>query len=68
MVVTDTPLFARSVAGGQARVADVPAGNYQLHVWHSSLGESVPPQLVPLTVGAADVEQRLRLDANGLAR
>ena len=68
VVVTDTPLFARSAAGGQARVADVPAGNYQLHVWHSSLGESVPPQLVPLTVGAADVDQRVKLGPNGLAK
>ena len=68
VVVTDTPLFARSAAGGHARVADVPAGTYQLHVWHSSLAETAPAQLVPLTVGAADVEQRLRLGANGLAR
>ena len=68
VVVTDTPLFARSAAGGHARVDDVPAGNYQLHVWHSLLAETAPAQLVPLTVGAADVEQRLRLGANGLAR
>ncbi len=68
VVVTDTPLWARSAAGGQARVADVPAGSYQLHVWHSSLAETVPAQLLPLAVGAADVEQRLKLGPNGLAR
>ncbi len=68
VVVTDTPLWARSAADGHARVVDVPAGSYQLHVWHSSLAESVPAQLVPLTVSAGDVEQRLKLGANGLAK
>ena len=68
VVVTDTPLWARSAAGGHARVVDVPAGSYQMHVWHSSLAETVPPQLVALTVGAGDVEQRVRLGANGLAK
>ena len=68
VVVTDTPLWARSAAGGQARVADVPPGSYEMHVWHSSFAETVPAQLVPLTVGAADVDQRVKLGANGLAR
>jgi len=68
VVVTDTPLWARSAAGGRARVADVPPGAYQLHVWHASLTETAPVQLVPLTVGAADVDQRLRLGANGLVK
>jgi plastocyanin len=68
VVVTDTPLWARSAAGGQARVADVPAGSYQLRVWHSSLAENVPPQSMALTVGASDVDQRITLDADGLAK
>jgi plastocyanin len=68
VVVTDTPLWARSAAGGDARIVDVPAGSYQMHVWHSILAETVAPQLVPLTVGAADVDQRVRLGANGLAK
>ena len=68
VVVTDTPLWARSAAGGRARVADVPPGAYQLHVWHASLAETAPVQLVPLTVGAGDVDQRLRLGANGLVK
>ena len=68
VVVTDTPLWARSGATGQARVADVPPGNYQMHVWHASLAETMPAQLVPLTVGAGDVDQRLKLGANGLAK
>ena len=68
VVVTDTPLWARSAAGGLARVVDVPPGSYQMHVWHSSLAETAPAQLVPLTVGAADLDQRVKLGADGLAR
>jgi len=67
VVVTDTPLWARSAAG-QAKVLDVPAGNYQLHVWHSSLAETTPPQLLPLTVAAGDVEQHVRLGPGGLVK
>lgn len=68
VVVTDTPLWARSTAGGRARVTDVPAGSYQMHVWHSSLADTTPPQLLPLTVGAADVDQRVKLGAGGIAK
>ena len=68
VVVTDTPLWARSAASGQARVADVPPGSYQMRVWHSSLNDAAPPQVVPLTVGAADVEQRVKLGPGGIAR
>ena len=68
VVVTDTPLWARSAAGGRARVVDVPAGSYQMHVWHSSLADTTPPQLLALTVGAADVDQRVKLGAGGITR
>ena len=68
VVVSDTPLWARSAAGGHAKVADVPPGSYQMHVWHASLAETTPPQLLPLTVGAADIEQRVRLGAAGLVK
>jgi len=68
VVVTDTPLWALSAAGGRAKVADVPPGSYQMHVWHSSLAETTPPQLVPLVVGAGDVDQRVRLGAGGIAK
>ena len=68
VVVTDTPLWARSAASGQARVADVPPGSYQMRVWHSSLDDAAPPQVVPVTVGAADVDQRVKLAPGGLAK
>ena len=68
VVVSDTPLWARSSGAGLARVADVPPGGYQLHVWHSSLEETTPAQLLPLAVGDADVERRVRLAPGGLVR
>jgi len=68
VVVSDTPLWARSAAGGHARVTDVPPGNYRMQLWHSSFAETTPPQLLPLTVGAADLEQRVRLAPGGLVR
>jgi len=65
VIVVDTPYFARSTAGGRARLDAVPAGAYQLRVWHSSLPESTAPTSVPLTIGADDVEQRVRLVGAG---
>lgn len=67
VVVTDTPLWARSSAGGHARVVDVVPGNYQLQVWHSSLAESAPLML-PIVVAASDVEQHVKLGMAGTAR
>ena len=68
VVVTDTPLWALGAATGHAHVADVPPGNYQMHVWHASLAETTPPQLLPLTVAAGDVEQRVKLGPGGIAK
>jgi len=68
VVVSDTPLWARSAAGGHAKVTDVPPGSYQLHVWHSSLAETTAPQLLPLVVGATDIDQHIKLGAGGLVK
>lgn len=68
VVVSDTPLWARSAAGGHAKVADVPPGSYALHVWHASLAETTSPQLLPLVVGTSDVDQRVKLGAGGLVK
>ncbi len=68
VVVTDTPLWARSAAGGRAHVADVPPGSYEMRVWHASLAEAAPPQQLALTVAAGDVDQRVRLGPGGLVR
>jgi plastocyanin len=63
VVVVDTPFHARSGGGGRARLDAVPVGAYQLRVWHASLPEGTPPVSVALAVGAADVEQRVKLAA-----
>jgi plastocyanin len=68
VVVTDTPLWARSASGGHARVTDVAPGSYQMQVWHSSLAESTPPQTVALTVAAGDIDQRVKLTPGGLSK
>lgn len=36
-LVVDTPWFAKSDAAGQARVDELPAGDYGLHLWHPRL-------------------------------
>jgi len=61
VVVSDTPYYARSGAGGRVRIEGVPPGNYQMRVWHSTLAENAPPMSVPLTVGAADADERVKL-------
>ena len=40
---------------------DVPPGAYRLRVWHASIPEGVEPTTVPVTIAAADVEQRVVL-------
>jgi plastocyanin len=68
VVVTDTPLWARSGPGGHARVEGVAPGSYEIHVWHATLAESAPPVAVPVVIAAADVDQRVRLGQGGSSR
>ena len=68
VVVVDTPFHARSNAAGRVRIDGVPPGGYVLHVWHSSLAENAPPMTMPLTIGTADLEQRVKLGADGFAK
>jgi len=68
VVVTDTPLWARTGPGGHARIEGVAPGAWQLHVWHATQADGAPPVLVPVTVAAADVDQRVRLGTGGSAR
>ena len=65
VVVTDTPLWARSGAGGRLRIEGVAPGSYQMQVWHATLSESAPPQVQSLVVGAADLDQRVKLATGG---
>lgn len=61
IVVSDTPLHARTGADGRARLGDLPAGDYELRTWHASLPVDRPPAPVRATVGSADSELAVRL-------
>ena len=65
VVVVDTPLHARSDAGGRARIDDVPPGSYRLRAWHPGLAAMAEPASMPLAVGTADVDQRITLNLGG---
>jgi plastocyanin len=65
VVVVDTPLFARSAAGGKAQIDGVPAGSYTLRVWHSELADATVPLAMPLVVDAEKVEARAALATSG---
>lgn len=38
MYVAETPYFAKSGKDGNANLNDLPAGEYQLKIWHPSMG------------------------------
>jgi plastocyanin len=61
VVVVDTPLYARSTSSGKAQIDAVPAGDYELRVWHSELVEPSAPVSSPLAVGSADSQTRISL-------
>ena len=61
VVVADTPWFARSGAGGEARIEAVPAGNYRLRLWHAGLAPNAEDTVIALTLGAADAQQNVKL-------
>lgn len=59
--VVDTPWFAVT-REGKARIAQVPAGAYQLQVWHPRWPEDRAPHRQPLTLDARDAEVVVRLE------
>lgn len=64
IVVSDTPWHAVAGADGKARVGNVPAGRYTLRVWHPSILGNAEGPSVALTVGAADLQQSVRLSGS----
>lgn len=50
-VVQEHPYYAVSAANGEFKLTDVPPGDYELKVWHETLGEST--QKVTVGAGAA---------------
>lgn len=60
VVVVETPYFARSAEAGKVTLANVPAGNYRLRVWHPELPVGAPATDQALGVGAANVSLTIR--------
>ena len=50
--VVETPFFAKAGRDGAARIEGLPAGEYDLHVWHYAQAARVDPQ--PLKLRAED--------------
>ena len=55
--VLETPYFATTGADGRARIADVPAGTYEIHIWHPRLVPGSPPPSQRRTLGEGRDEQ-----------
>lgn len=52
VVVTDTPHYGRTDANGKVALTQLPAGDFQLRVWHPRLREGQPGATQPHRVGA----------------
>ncbi len=62
--VADTPFFGKSAKDGKAHIADVPAGEYSVRVWHPDMKgteESTVRKVVPDTTQATSMEWQLIL-------
>jgi plastocyanin len=62
VVVVSTPYFAQAAADGRWSIGKVPAGKYEMHVWHERAAEIVKEVDIP-AAGLADADQKL--DATG---
>ena len=65
IIVSDTPWFAKSAAGGRATLVEVPAGAYRLRSWHPDLPVGSPGLEQNLTLGAADMAVTIKLPVAG---
>ena len=51
VVVVDTPFFAKTGAEGFAKIEGIPAGDYEVHVWHAGLRSRSEPAPRRVRVG-----------------
>jgi len=59
--VTDSPWFGRTDAGGALQLADLPAGEYRIHLWHPLMNEAQAEIVQQLTVGEDPAVNRVHL-------
>jgi len=60
VLVVNTPYFAKTTSGGHAGINGVPAGRYQLHLWHPR--QKTAPQDAELEIGGGTLVKNLVLD------
>jgi len=63
VMVVDTPWFARTGPDGLARIDGLPAGEYQLHLWHPRQSADVPSQPLRMN-GSVQLSSRIELRRN----
>ena len=61
VVVVDTPYFGRSAAPGKVVLGNVPAGSYNLRVWHPGLAPGAAALDQPLVVSNSDAATTVRM-------
>jgi len=61
----DTPFFVRSDAAGRARSSDLPAGTYEMLVWHPGLARPVSQGQVEST-GTDRIERAIKVETGTL--
>lgn len=61
IVVTDTPWYAKTPAGGRASLGEVPPGSYRLRTWHPELPVGSAGLEQAVTVGPGPLELTARL-------
>lgn len=60
VLIVDTPYFAKTLASGIATV-DLPAGRYNLRLWHPDIAAEVPPRRIVVTAEPQDIGAALEL-------
>ncbi len=67
VVIADTPWFGRSDVNGRVRIDNLPAGAYQLRLWHPGMTPGTEPLPTPLVIAAnGETEHRAKLNVVAL--
>ena len=61
VLVVDSPYFAKTDSKGQARIANIPAGNYRLKIWHPQQKADVAVRDVSLSTAPLQLDLRIDL-------
>ncbi|CAN5337130.1 methylamine utilization protein [soil metagenome] len=65
--VVDSPYYAKTEANGEAKLLQVPPGNYKLMAWHPAMPANTAPQQLALTVAKADMDSPVKLSVGAQA-